>query len=336
MVWAPTLLVAVLAAGWTVFWFHAASVARTTLAEWQAREQQSGRNFRCGSQSVGGYPFRIEVRCIDAAADLQNASPPLQLQVGELLAVSQVYQPTLLIAEFGAPLRVTESGSPITLVAEWTLAQASLRGLPQAPERVSTSIDNFRLSRSDIAGTVLLGARHLELHARLDPASKPDHPVIDIAAKVDQATASAAPSLETPVDGQIAAVLEGLTDLEPKPVPQLLRELQERGGRLQIVNARVAYAGMLATASGSLGLTPQGRLDGVVDVTVAGLDPNVVERLVPSLKGGNASLLGTRLLALLGKPTQLEGRPAVTMPLRLTDGAATLGPLPLGRLEALY
>lgn len=334
--WAPTLLVAILAVAWTVFWFHAASVARATLAGWQAREQENGRSFRCGSQTVGGYPFRIEVRCSEAAADLQNVSPPLQLEVGEVLAVAQVYQPTLLIAEFTAPLKVAQPGSPITLVAEWTLAQASLRGRPRSPERVSTSFDNFRLSRSDLAGTVLFSAQHLALHARLDPASKPEHPVLDLAAKVEQATASLGLALDAPVDAQISAVLEGLKDLEPKPAPQLLRELQQSGGRLQIVSSRIAAAGMLATASGTLGLSPEGRLDGVVDVTVAGLDPNTLERFMPSLKGGNASLLGTRLLGLLGKPAELEGREAVTMPLRFTDGAAALGPLPLGRLGALY
>jgi hypothetical protein len=335
-VWLPTLLVAILAAGWTVFWFHAASVARSTLAGWQAREQQSGRSFRCGSQTVGGYPFRIEVRCTDAAADLQNMSPPLQLGVGEVLAVTQVYQPTLLIAEFRAPLTVTQPGSALALEAEWTLAQASLRGLPSSPERVSTSIDNFRLSRSDMKGAALFGARHLEVHVRLDPASKPDHPVIDLAARAEQATASVGPSLDAPVDFQVAAVLEGLKDLEPRPGPQLLRELQQSGGRLQIVNVRVASAGMLAAGSGTLGLSPQGRLDGVIDLTVAGLDSTLLERLVPSLKGGNASLFGARLLQLLGRPAELEGRPAVMMPLRFIDGAATLGPLPLGQFGALY
>lgn len=337
MVFVPTLIVVVLAAAWTVFWFHAASVARATLAGWQAREEQSGRSFRCGSQSFGGYPFRIEMRCTNAAADLQKASPPLQIRVGNFLAVAQVYQPTLLIVEFGAPLTVTQPGSSVTVAGEWTLAQASLRGLPTSPERVSAAIDNLRLSRPDAAGAVLFGVRHVELHARLDPASRPDHPVVDLAARIEQGTApSAGPPFDQPLDVEIAAVLEGLPDLEPKPAAQLLRELQQKGGVLQVVNAHVARAGMLATGTGTLGLSPQGRLDGAIDVTISGLDSNLLEGLVPSLKGGNASLLGAGLLALLGKPTELEGRPAVVMPLRFTDGAVALGPVPLGRIGPLY
>jgi hypothetical protein len=74
----------------------------------------------------------------------------------------------------------------------------------------------------------------------------------------------------------------------------------------------------------------------VVDLTISGFDWGVLERLVPSLKGSSTSLLGAGLLALLGKPTELEGRPAVTVPLRFTDGAVALGPIPLGVIGSLY
>jgi hypothetical protein len=39
---------------------------------------------------------------------------------------------------------------------------------------------------------------------------------------------------------------------------------------------------------------------------------------------------------MLGKPATLEGRNAITLPLRLKDGTAYLGPIPLGPTPALF
>ena len=150
-VFIPLGVVVVAALAWTGFWFHAASVARTTLSGWQEREALLGRQFSCGSQSIGGYPCRFEVRCQDLGADLTEVTPPLQIRAKQLLSVAQIYQPTLILAEITAPLTVGEEGRKASLAADWTLAQASLRGLPMRPERVSVAVDNLKLSQPDFA-----------------------------------------------------------------------------------------------------------------------------------------------------------------------------------------
>jgi hypothetical protein len=331
----PLGVVVVAALAWTGFWFHAASVARATLSGWQEREAQLGRQFSCGSQTIGGYPFRFEVRCQDAAADLTGANPPLQIRAKQLLSVAQIYQPTLILAEIAAPLTVGEVGRKASLVADWTLAQASLRGLPMRPERVSVAVDNLKLSEPAGVET-LFSAKHAELHARLDPQSPPDQLVVDVAVRLEQATSAAAgPLLDEAINVELSTVLHGLKDLRPKPVGELLRQLAAAGGDLQVVRARIARGTMLVDATGTLRVNLQGRLDGRLDVTIAGIDFRLLERALPQLKA-SAGPVGIGLLALLGEQTTLEGRPAVSMPLRFTDGAAVLGPLPLGRSPSLF
>jgi hypothetical protein len=39
---------------------------------------------------------------------------------------------------------------------------------------------------------------------------------------------------------------------------------------------------------------------------------------------------------MLGEQTTLEGKRAVTLPLRFTDGAISLGPIPLGKAPPLF
>jgi hypothetical protein len=333
-VFIPLGLVVLAALAWTGFWFHAASVARATLSGWQEREAKLGRQFSCGSQTIGGYPFRFEVRCQDAAADLPEATPPLQIRAKQLLTVAQIYQPTLILADIAAPLTVAETGAKATLLADWTLAQASLRGLPTRPERVSTAVDNLKLSEPGVEG--LFSAKHAELHARVDPQSPPDQLVLDVAARLEQATSAVAgPLLEEPINVELSTVLHGLKDLKPQPISELLRQLAAAGGDLQVVRARLARGTMLIDATGTLRVNLEGRLDGRLEVTIAGIDFRLLERALPQLKA-NAGPVGIGLLALLGEQTTLEGRPAVSMPLRFSEGAVFLGPLPLGRSPTLF
>jgi len=333
----PLVLFLLLALGWTALWFHAASVAQAQITAWRAREEQLGRIYSCASQAIGGYPFRIEVHCADPGAQLRSADPPFTVNAKDLLVVAQVYQPTLLIAEVAAPLTLRAPSEKLSLVAEWTLAQTSVRGLPPTPERVSVALDQFRLDRAEAGGPhTLLTAKHLELHARLKPGSAPERPVLDLAARLADAASPDAP-MPQPIDLELTGVLRGLKDLTPRPVPVLLRQLQETGGRLELSQVRLRRGDMLAVAAGTLGLSPQGRLDGTLQVTIAGFDLRVIAGLIPGLTvSGSLNGVGTTLLGFLGDRTELEGRRAVTMPLRFADGAVTLGPIALGRTPPLY
>src|SRR5215831_17150002 len=98
------LVLFALIAGWSGFWKFAAGKAETTIEGWRAREVSAGRVYSCASQTVGGFPFRIEVNCDQASALFRSSQPPLELKTTGLVVVSQVYQPGLLISEFRGPL----------------------------------------------------------------------------------------------------------------------------------------------------------------------------------------------------------------------------------------
>ena len=76
---APVALVLVLAVAWTGLWFYAAARAETEMVAWREREAKAGRLQECASQSIAGYPFRIEVRCNGAGFELKG-SPTLKLE----------------------------------------------------------------------------------------------------------------------------------------------------------------------------------------------------------------------------------------------------------------
>ena len=355
-------IVLALIAGWTGFWKFAAGKAQETIDGWRARESKSGRIYNCASQSVGGFPFRIEVNCDDASALFRSNQPPLELKTSSLVVMAQVYQPGLLISEFHGPLSIGEPGKSPDFIVDWKLAQSSVRGTPAAPIRASLVLDKptvDRVKSSDRQS--LLRARHIELHGRIAEGSAASKPVIEIVLQLDQASASTLhPAAEQPIDANIIAVLRGLNDFSPKPWSARFREIQAAGGRIDITQARVQQGEILAVGGGSLSLNGNGRLEGQLRVTMAGLDqflaeigaqqrvqtsPNMdklvgaLDRLAPGLGDVARQQAGANIslgINLLGEQTTLEGKRAVTLPLRFNDGSVFLGPIPIGNTPALF
>jgi len=356
------VLIAALFGGWTLLWQYASGRAQAAIDGWRAREAKAGRIYNCGSQSIGGYPFRIEVACLPASAEFRSNQPPVEIKTNRVLVAAQVYQPNLLISEFSGPLTIADLGHEPKIVADWKLGQSSVRGTPSSPERVSFAFNEpvVKLINGG-AHQALLRAKHVGLHGRIVAGSAADNPVIEIALQLVQASAPALhPAAVPPVDADITAVVRGLGDFSPKPWHERFRELQRRGGRIDITEARVQQGDTLAIGSGSLSIDPNGQLAGALDVTVAGLDPflkaigapqmvqkssnmdklaGMLDRLSPGLGDVAREQAGANIsagISMLGRPATLEGRQAVTLPLRLKDGMAYLGPIPLGSTPPLF
>ena len=375
----PGLLV-VLAIGWSGFWFYASSQVGAQFERWRTREAQSGRVYDCGKLSVGGYPFRFEVRCENPSIDFISQTANRKFGKGELteiLAVAQIYNPQLLIAEFTGPLTVTEQGEQQSLIVNWKGAQSSVYGLPVSPQRMSIVVDDATLERS--AGTMrtpLARAKHSELHGRIAEGSARENPVIEAVWQLRQASADPLhPALGEAFDADVQARLSGLKDFRPKPWPERFREIQAANGRIEILKSRLQQGNMIAVASGVLGLTPEGQLDGELQMVVAGLEKIVpalgldkileqgtpqatLDRLAPGPKAeqvdkamgaldklvpglGNVvrqqapAALGN-IVGMLGQKTTLEGKPAQAFPLRFADGAVYLGRIRIAHTQPLF
>jgi hypothetical protein len=375
----PVLLL-VAAAAWSAFWFYSASRVGQNVDAWRAREAGSGRVYDCARRSVAGFPFRLEVRCsgVNVALMSQTATQtPITARLGEILVVAQVYDPGLLIAEFTGPAMLSDRGQLPSMVVNWSKARSSVVGLPGIPRRASIEFDNPRLDR--IAASVqapLARANHVEMHGRLAEDSTPDHPVIETVLELAGASIlDLHPLLAEPFDLDARMLLSGLKDFSPKPWPERFREMQAAGGRVEIVQSRVQQGEMIAVANGSLGLSPNGRLDGELQMTVAGIEKAIpalgidkmleqgvpqatLDRLAPGVKTQDVNnLMGALDRAIpglgkavrqnanvgvaaginsLGKDAVLEGKKARSFPLRFADGAVFLGPLKIAQIPPLY
>ena len=376
----PAILL-VAAAAWSGFWFHTASEVGVRADAWAAQEARAGRVYDCGKRSVAGYPFRLEVRCDDASVSLVSqtagAQAPFTARLGEIVVIASIYQPKLLIAEFKAPATLADRGQPPSMKLNWSVGRSSVVGLPDVPERVSLVFDNPAIDRvNGPVQTPLARANHVELHGRLAEGSVVANPVIETVLQIAGGSVlEAHPLLASPFNADVQTRLSGLKDFSPKPWPDRFREIQAAGGKVEIVRSRIAQGDVIAVASGTLGLGANGRLDGELQMTVAGIEKVIpalgiekmldqgvpqatLDRVAPGVKSQDlTNLFGALDRAIpglgkvvkqnanvgvaaginsLGTDAELDGKKARAFPLRFVDGAVFLGPLKVAQIPPLF
>ena len=375
----PILLV-VAALGWSAFWFYSASQVDSASDAWRAREAKSGRVYDCAKRSVAGFPFRLEVRCDGVSVSLSSQTAtqaPVTAKLAEILVVAQVYDPKLLIAEFTAPATIYDRGEQPSMTVNWRTARSSVVGLPGVPQRASIVFDDASIDRLNGAVQAPLArAKHIELHGRLAEGSALDRPVIETVLKIERGSMQELhPLLAEPFDADARTLLSGLKDFSPKPWPQRFREIQAAGGHVEIVQSRIQQGDLVAVAAGTLGLSAQGRLDGELQMTVAGIEKVIpalgiekmldegvpqatLDRVAPGVKTSDVNNLFGALdraipglgkvvkqnanvgvaagINALGKEAVLEGKKARAFPLRFVDGTVFLGPLKVAQIPPLF
>ena len=366
----PLALVVGLAAAWCGVWYYAAAMANRTVAAWMASEAAAGRVYTCGSEGIAGFPFSIQVRCVQAAAAFKTNLPPFDLAAKDITFTAQIWRPTVLVGDVVGPVTVAEPGRAPSYVANWTSARMRLNGLPPNAQALSINVDHPHLDRGGGGGgaSALFTADDAQLDARIVSGSIQNHPVVDVTLHF---TSAAAPTvhqlLAEPVRGELEVVLRGFKDLEQKPLAARFRELHDNGGAIELKSFRVERANTILVASGTLTVNGRGRLDGMLTVAVYGIEALVpqlgidraiqqqidrltgagqaeqglqaLDRIMPGLggmvrQGTTATVVDD--IKKMGKPTQIDNKPAVALPLRLADGAVYLGIIRIGEIPALF
>jgi hypothetical protein len=367
---APVAVLVAFAVVWCGLWYYAAGVANRTLAGWIASEAAAGRAYTCGAEGIGGFPLSIQVRCVQAAATIKSAQAPVDLAAKDITFTAQVWRPTVLVGDVVGPVTVAAPGQAPSLVANWSSARMRVEGLPPNPEALSISVERPQLDRGagGGAGTALFTADNAELDARIVSGSIQNDPVIDFTLHfVAAAAPTLHPLLAEPLRGDVEVVVRGFKDLEQKPLAQRLRELQAAGGSIELKTLRLQRADAIVVGAGKVTVNARGRLDGMLQVAVSGLDAIVpqlgidrvidqqldqltgngqakqglaaLDRLVPGLsgvvrQGANATLVDD--VKKMGQPTEIDSKPAVALPLRLADGAVYLGLIRIGDVPPLF
>jgi hypothetical protein len=332
----PFLLLAVLALGWSGFWWIAAGRLEKGIDSWIAREAAAGRIYACAERDVGGFPFRLEIDCRSPRAELPADGGPVRIAAARFFAAAHVYQPNHVIGRLQGPLTLTHSSLPRHLNATWTTADASLMGTTEALREVSLVIENLDLHTAPDGsgkGAPVAKAALFEAHARPTPDAGAG--AYDMVAKLDAANV---PFIDTmlgaaePSTIELQAQVRGLDDLKPRATSERLKAFAAAGGNLRIALAKLSRGDVALQSRGEVRLDQLGRPEGRFEVAVRGADK--LASLIPAL--GDLGPLAGAGLNLLGQKTTLDGAPARQFDVSLEGGMARLSGIPVAEVPPLY
>jgi hypothetical protein len=180
--YAPFVLLALLAAGWSAIWGFARSKVDQELDAGIAREARAGRNWTCRERNVGGYPFRIEVRCASLALTSSRWGDEVKVDAGPAVAVAQVWTPGHIILQMTGPMLANlPQGRKAAL--DWKELGASLHLSGLAFERFSLVLGEpvLTVTEPGEAAAETWRASAAEAHLRPNPQRFASEGTVDLA-----------------------------------------------------------------------------------------------------------------------------------------------------------
>ncbi len=330
----PFVALAVVGVGWSAFWNVAAGMTESGLDDWFAQERSLGREWTCPNRSVGGYPFRLEVRCAAPRFTGRIGAITGAGSVGDVLVAANLYNPSLIMAEVGAPLAFKAQDGSLDLSLAWSHLQASHRVRKGTLDRDSLEIEGpvLRIAGADMP-VIAAKAELFEAHLRPNPDRAAAVSAMDLALRLNKLEAPALDALtgaSGPLDAVLAATVLQTAAARGANLAQTLDTWRQADGKVEIREAKIAKGEARVEANGALELDMAHRLAGRVEFELTGLGPLLQKLGVPA---GNVAIGGLLGGMLGGKgpagQNQSGGRGVLRLPLDLNQGRAMIGPIRL-------
>lgn len=318
--WAVIILV-ILTSGYSALWFAAHSKIQSSIHIWKSAEQDVGRVWTCGKESLGGFPLQIVLTCEEptfenfGARRVRVAADFLQLE-------THVFSPTKINFLFRQKVSFGFRHQAANLSFE--RLNGFMKWGRSAAWEIQITGQNFRLS-SELDGLQewtgsTLGSIALRVSSPgMDNASPR---TLNVAADIEDARPTARNVLTVnggALDGNIFAQLTHWDQAQGSPYAQLGRWRMD-GRLLTIVEAGVSSNGSGVGLSGSFRLDELHRIDGKGNVKFS--DGLILTNMLKSLSGGNFNLGLDNL-----KPPIAGGPRLVQAPITLTNGKVYVGPI---------
>jgi len=340
------LAVAAVVLLWVVGWFALSQYMTRAIDRWAVDQAAQGRAWSCEDRRIGGFPFRLIVRC--QTLRLTDEGRDMRLVLGEFRAMTQIYNHRLIIAEADGPLTVDLGGMDDRAHAQWSHLRLSLRRAAHGPERVSARVEGLRASVPFAAhAREEVSAAAAEFHFRPAPDTAPAAGGVDIALIVEELEGAMLDRLTGEPGPGHAELVARITHTPVllaggRTQRARLEAWRKSGGQVTLQKSSARQGRIHIEATGALGLDDQRRPAGAIDARAAGL-----ERLMARARGGDndagrdRGMIG-RLSGLAARAAEPQARADdarkayAPLPLRLRNGAVWLGPLPLVRFGPLY
>jgi len=322
----PIVVPALLAAGYSSYWYYAADAVRRGIDEWVAMQRANGVEVRSEPVDIGGFPMKLEAGARDVVmTDAQGAT----WRSAGLSAEAHPWRLTHIDYRIEGPQTLVVPGAqPVTVTADGGTGDIRLA----ADGRLSSG----RLTLSDLTlllpalGDLKAATMQLDIAERANGGDSADLAAGGDLRQVDL------PVTPFPAFGQ-RVDQAGLDVTVSAPVPAQLRVphltiWRDSGGIMHINRLYLEWGPLVVEANGTVtldaALQPKANLTANVRGFLQTVDALVAAGMV---KGENAGPVKA-LLALLAGPPDSDGTATLTAPVSLRNSRLFLGPLQIAEL----
>lgn len=343
----PFILVGLVLAGWTVWWFYLAQQVEGRLEAQAAGLRDRGWTVAYTDLSTTGWPFRARVEAPNLAITAPSGHA---VAAPVLVAEANAYEPTrwVIVAPDGLTLTRADKGK---VAVDGDAIRASVSGLTQRYPNIAVEMANARFTaHRDAEPFPISTASRIELYVRPTEPVAADTVVTDGEADdslrvlfrlIDAEGRSGGPVEGMARNGRMTLQIEGVVEdasrLSGADTAGIFAAWTEAGGRFTGVRGELSAGESRATLSSDvLSARPDGRLEGTVALSavrpfpaiagLAGSGSSAVDRV--GAAGATAATAVTERLRQDDQP--------VSLTLVFRNGRTFLGPFALAPAPKLF
>lgn len=327
----PLVLFGVACALWGGFWFYARSQTVSIMDAWIAREARLGRTWTCPDRSVGGFPFRIELSCVNPTFHTAEPGRAGNGTLSGLAVTARAVDPKQVIAVFASPLKWTATAGD-TVEITFGNARASYRGTPSTVDQMSFEFDKPVLTLTTSGGMAhAVSAEATEVHLRRAPGGDVATDLVLTAKGVVSPALDVLSGEATPGAIDFRTRFTNFAPAPPRDWRETLENWRRADGEAKIEKLSLTKGPLALNLSGVLRLDELRRPEGDISGTAQGMNA-LMRAFGIDMGGGAGGLLG----ALLGGGRPNAPAKALPFSLRFDQGRMFIGPVPGPRLRPLY
>ncbi|MBW8814785.1 MAG: DUF2125 domain-containing protein [Caulobacterales bacterium] len=328
----PFGLLLIFMAGWSVVWLRARAEVVRRLDAGQAALQQAGYDISWREREVGGYPFRLDVTLTDAHVRDRSG---WALEAPTVEAEAFLHAPTHWIV--AAPTGLTfvrPVGGPVRVTGR--LIRMSLSHFQNWPPNLSFEGTGLQFAAAPGATPFgLSAADRVEFHLRQAPAAVGDEGGAWLSVTNGKAQLTGLLGRiagDKPISVAWDGRLSKMSAFRGRSWVQAVRNWTAAGGRMSVKSGGLtAGDALIGVNSGDLGVDREGRLAGVLDVSLRQA-PRALGEM-----GASGTLPPDRAEAAAEVARAREaGGDLAHATLNFEAGRTTLGPVALSAAPKVY
>lgn len=327
----PIAALVILVAGFSGIWLWARGETQSQMDAGVARLKDAGYEIAWKDRKIGGYPFRLNVTLTEPSV---RHGSGWALEAPRLEGQAFMHAPTtwVLAAPDGLTFVRPESGA---VRVSGKLIRASLNRLKLTPPNVS--FEGVGLTFQATAGAQPFGlssAERVEIHLRRAPKEVGDEAGFWVSVKNGKAQLSGLMGRiagEKPISIEWDGRLSKIDAFRGRDWPDAVRNWVTAGGRMNVKRAGLtAGDAVIGVNSGNLGVGSDGRLSGVLDVSLRQA-PRALD-----VMGASGAIASDRASAAAAVALARTTDDLARATLNFEAGQTTLGPVAIAPAPRVY